>query len=55
VPRISAEFLAVERRALGDRFYAQEYLTTFEACIDMVFDPRDIAAALADDVKPLFG
>jgi hypothetical protein len=55
VPRITPEFLAEERRALGDRFYAQEYLTSFEACIDMVFDPKDIAAALDADVKPLFG
>jgi hypothetical protein len=55
VSRIAPEFLAEERRALGERFYAQEYLTSFEACIDMVFDPADIAAALAPDVKPLFG
>jgi len=55
VPRITPEFLAEERKALGERFFLQEYYADFCAAIDAVFDPRDIAAALADDVKPLFG
>jgi hypothetical protein len=54
VPRITQEFLAEERRALGDRWYAQEYCCSFESTIDAVFDYRDIQAALSDDVKPLF-
>ncbi|HZZ80266.1 MAG TPA: terminase family protein [Gemmataceae bacterium] len=29
-PRISASFLAEERRALGERWYRQEYLCSFE-------------------------
>jgi hypothetical protein len=55
VPRITPEFLAEERKALGDRWWSQEYGCDFQATIDAVFDPADIAAALADDVKPLFG
>ena len=54
VPRISDEFLAEERRALGDRFYLQEYHCTFTEVIDAVFSYADIQAALCDDVHPLF-
>ena len=54
VPRITPEFLAEERQALGERWFAQEYLCSFESTIDAVFDPADIAAALASDVLPLF-
>jgi hypothetical protein len=55
VPRITPEFLAEERRALGDRWYAQEYCCSFESTVDAVFDYRDIQAALSSEVKPLFG
>jgi hypothetical protein len=54
VPRITPEFLAEERRALGERFYAQEYMTSFESVIDAVFDYRDIQAALSSEIQPLF-
>jgi hypothetical protein len=53
-PRITAAFLAEERRALGERFYRQEYLTSFEDVIDAVFRYEDIQAALSNEVKPLF-
>jgi phage terminase large subunit-like protein len=53
-PRIAAEFLAEERRALGERWYRQEYLCSFEDTIDAVFAYADIQAALSDSVKPLF-
>jgi hypothetical protein len=53
-PRISAEFLAEERRALGERWYRQEYLCSFEDTVDAVFSYADIQAALSDDIKPLF-
>jgi hypothetical protein len=53
-PRISKEFLAEEIRALGERWYRQEYLCSFEDTIDAVFRWEDIQAALADDVEPLF-
>jgi hypothetical protein len=52
--RISAEFLAEERRALGERWYRQEYLCSFEDAIDAVFSWADIQAAMSDEVKPLF-
>jgi hypothetical protein len=54
VPRTTPEFLADERRALGDRYFAQEYLTDFTACIDAVFDYEDIQKALSNEVQPLF-
>jgi hypothetical protein len=54
-PRITAEFLNNEERALGARWYRQEYLCSFEDTIDAVFSAADIQAALSDDVKPLFG
>jgi hypothetical protein len=53
-PRITAEFLAEERRALGERWYRQEYLCSFEDTVDAVFAYEDILAALKDDVTPLF-
>jgi hypothetical protein len=53
-PRIPREFLAEERRALGERYYRQEYQTSFEDTIDAVFAYEDIQAALCDEVRPLF-
>jgi terminase large subunit-like protein len=52
--RISQAFLAEERRSLGDRWYRQEYLCSFEDTIDAVFSHEDIQADLSNDVKPLF-
>lgn len=52
-PRIGAAFLAEERQALGDRWFAQEYLCSFEELIGAVFRQSDIDAALSDDVEPL--
>jgi hypothetical protein len=49
-PRIPASFLAEERQALGERWYRQEYLCSFEDAIDAVFSYADIQAALSDDV-----
>jgi hypothetical protein len=53
-PRITEEFLAAERRTLGERWYCQEYLCSFEDTIDAVFAADDIHAALSDEIKPLF-
>jgi hypothetical protein len=53
-PRITPEFLAEERQALGERWFRQEYLCSFEDTIDALFSSEDIAAALNCDVKPLF-
>lgn len=54
-PRISPAFLESERRALGDRWFRQEYMTDFTECIDAVFSSADIEAAFSNDVQPLFG
>jgi len=53
-PRIPADFLAEERQALGERWFRQEYLCSFEDTIDAVFAYADIQAAMSDEVKPLF-
>jgi hypothetical protein len=52
-PRIEAAFLAEERRAIGDRWYRQEYECSFEDVIDAVFRQEDIDAALDGDLTPL--
>jgi hypothetical protein len=51
-PRISARFLAEERQALGERWFRQEYLCSFEQPIGAVFSYADIQACLSDEVKP---
>jgi hypothetical protein len=52
-PRITPEFLDEERRALGERWYRQEYRCSFEATLDAVFSHEDVMAACCDDVLPL--
>ncbi len=54
-PRIPADFLAEERQALGERWYRQEYETSFEDVVGAFFSEEDIQAALSNDVQPLFG
>src|SRR5262249_22658095 len=53
-PRISPAFLAEERRSLGERWYRQEYLCSFEETLDAVFAHEDVQAALSGNVLPLF-
>jgi hypothetical protein len=53
-PRITKEFLAEERVALGARWFRQEYECSFEDIVDAVFAYDDIMATRADDVRPLF-
>ena len=53
-PRITSEYLARERKALGDMWFEQEYLCRFADVIDAVFRMADIERALTDDVTPLF-
>jgi hypothetical protein len=52
-PRIPEAFLREERQALGERWYRQEYLCSFEATLDAVFSYEAIQAALRDDIEPL--
>jgi hypothetical protein len=56
-PRISPEFLAEERRILGDRWYEMEYENVFGDAVDAVFSTDDIrrAAERGAGVAPLFG
>lgn len=51
-PRITPAFLAEERKALGDRWFRQEYECSFEESIDAVFGYTDVQAALTDEVQP---
>jgi hypothetical protein len=52
-PRISAEFLAEERLAIGERWWRQEYGVEFVETIDSVFAHEDIMAMLGSTEKPL--
>jgi hypothetical protein len=54
-PRISTEFLAQERRSLGEMFYASEYECRFVDTLDQVFSSEHIRAALDHTVMPLWG
>lgn len=54
VPRISPEFLAEERRALGDWWYAQEYECQFVETEDQVFAYDLIQEAMSSEVQPLW-
>jgi hypothetical protein len=53
-PRITREFLASERRALGERWYRQEYLCSFEDVCGAVFSHDAVLAALDGGTRPLF-
>jgi hypothetical protein len=52
--RISPAFLEEERRSLGPRWYRQEYECSFEDMVAAVFAQEDLAAAMADDLGPLW-
>jgi hypothetical protein len=55
VSRIPAAFLADERRALGPRWYRQEYdPVSFEECVGSLFRQEDIDASFDDGLAPLF-
>ena len=53
-PRISPDFLAEERDALGDRWYRQSYECCFEDMMDAVISSEDVADAMKNNVKPLW-
>jgi phage FluMu gp28-like protein len=52
-PRISEEFLEEERRALGDWWFRQEYLCSFEETPDALFTHELIENMVTEDVEPL--
>jgi hypothetical protein len=53
-PRITAAFLEEERQSLGERWFRQEYLCSFEDAVDAVFAYADVQAALHNDLASLF-
>ncbi len=52
-PRISAEFLAAQKKRLGERRYAQEYECLFVDLDRGAFDPEVVRKAFRGDIKPL--
>ena len=52
-PRISADFLASERRVMPHAWYAAEYGCEFTEAVDAVFAEADIDAALCHNLPPL--
>lgn len=54
-PRISREWLDAERKAIGEWWFAQEYLCEFVDTTDQVFSYEDVMRAISPDVQPLFG
>jgi hypothetical protein len=53
-PRIAPEFLAEQRQLLGDRWFRQEYMCSFEEMIDQVFSTESVLAAFSSTKPPLF-
>ncbi len=53
-PRISKEFLAGERKALGEALYRQEYLCEFIENDQQVFPSEIIRLAFSAEVEPLW-
>lgn len=53
VPRIDPAFLEEEKASLGEKFYAQEYLCSFESVVGALFTEEVIQNALSDEVQPL--
>ncbi len=52
-PRIPPEFLEEEAQSIGERWFRQEYLCSWEDTVDAVFRESDIEAAMSRDVQPL--
>ena len=53
-PRIAPEFLAEERRKMGDLWFRSEYLCQFVDSISSAFTYEQVAGAFTSDVAPLF-
>jgi hypothetical protein len=52
-PRIPARFLEQERRALGPRYFAQEYLCEFHGTNDALFNEQQVRRAVTADMGAL--
>ncbi len=55
VPRFTPEFLAEERKALGEANYSREYECKFADSGRGIFDRKLVESAMTDEVEPLFG
>lgn len=53
-PRISATFLAEERRTMTAGRFASEYDCEFNEAVDSVFYSSDVQAAIDPDLQPLY-
>jgi hypothetical protein len=53
-PRFDRNFLEMELREMGKRWYSQEYDLAFADLTGNVFDPEDVAALIDSEVKPLW-
>ena len=53
-PWMTHDFLAEEKQKLGERWYRQEYMCSFEENVDSYFTFDEIENAFSSDVKPLF-
>lgn len=53
-PRISPEFLAEERKTMGELWFRSEYLCEFAETVNSLFTHEMVSGAFSDDVKPLF-
>lgn len=51
-PRIPPEFLAEEKRTLGELWFNQEYLCRFEESATSLFSEEDIQALFSEEVEP---
>ena len=54
VPRITAAFLAEEKRNMPRTWYDSEYMCVFSDTVEQVFSSEDIHAALDPTLEPLF-
>jgi hypothetical protein len=52
VPAIPREYLDAERLKLGERYFRQEFLCSFESTCEAVFDAVLIARALEGGIRP---
>jgi hypothetical protein len=53
-PRVNPEWLAEQKGLIGERWYRQEYLCSFEDTIDQVFSTASVLAAFETNEQPLF-
>jgi hypothetical protein len=52
-PRIQPAFLAEERRAMGERWFRQEYECEFSETAEGVFDGNTLERAFSEEFKPI--